>query len=162
MGMIYDCNCHCRHCHNRTWRKGTNGDSAAKLPTDLPCYMEIFPIPIAPGILDAKLMGYGRKPRAPLSRLSRFRLRAVSQRISKPSREQESLSYGKVVDSAKIDLSIGRIWLQTCEEHHKTKCTDSKWLFGIEYPDVLRFIDVEEGRVVEKRVPLSQIPNLWL
>jgi hypothetical protein len=74
----------------------------------LPCYFEICTNPLAPGLLDAKLWGYGQRPRAPLAALSSFRLRIESERTSEPNFEGSNLSYGRLVDPKQIDLSIER------------------------------------------------------
>jgi hypothetical protein len=122
-------------------------------PEALPCYIEICTTNLAKGLLDAKLWGYGPGPRAPIAVLSCFRLRAESQENYNPFLERSTLSYGRLVDRTQIDLSIGRTWLQTCEDNHGRKCMEQSWFFENKSPTVLRFIDVKQSCIVEIHGP---------
>lgn len=122
----------------------------------LPCYLEFSNNYLAPGLLDVKLWGHGRGPRAQIAILSMFRLRMQSERPTtniKPP--QLPFHYGRVVKSDSVDLSIGRDWLDHCEKAHGATCSEQGWSFALEKPSFLRVIDVEEFCLFE--VPISEI-----
>jgi hypothetical protein len=120
----------------------------------LPCFLEVHTNPLAPGLLDANLQGYGRGAEASRTILSRFRLKIGSdtQSLTESNSPLHSLSYGNVVDPSTIDLAIGRVWLQHCEREHGARCSEQGWAFITEKPTFLRVIDV-------KRRCLAEIPT---
>lgn len=122
----------------------------------LPCYLEFSTNILAPGLLDVKLWGHGRGPRAQIATLSTFRLRMESE---KPTANLEPpqlpFHYGRVLNLGSIDISIGRSWLDHCEERHGAICSEQGWSFALEKPTFLRVIDVEEFCLFE--VPSTQV-----
>lgn len=122
----------------------------------LPCYLEFSNNALAPGLLDVKLWGHGRGPRAQIATLSAFRLRMESE---KPTTNLEPpqlpFHYGRILKRESIDISIGRDWLNHCEETHGATCSERGWSFALKKPTFLRVIDVEEFCLFE--VPSSEV-----
>jgi hypothetical protein len=117
----------------------------------LPCFLEIHTNPLAPGLLDANLQGYGRGAGANLAVLSKFRMKIgiATRSLTEFSLWSGSLSYGNIVDSGVIDLSIGRVWLQHREREHSERCSEQGWAFIPDKPAFLRVIDVKRGCVAQ-------------
>ncbi|KAL8824269.1 MAG: hypothetical protein Q9191_005170 [Dirinaria sp. TL-2023a] len=115
-----------------------------------PCYVAISNNSTAPGLLDVKLWGYPRGKRTQIMALSSFRLRIESEwPIFQSARENTPLSYGHILDSDHIDLSLGRMWLDHCEQSHGVSCSKQGWPFKLGRPDFFRLIDVDDLSVVE-------------
>ena len=116
----------------------------------LPCYVTISNNSLTAGLLNVQLWGYGRGPKATIVALSSFRLRIESDGVLNPSVLRSSLlTYGRILDPGQIDLSIGRIWLDHCEQNHGSSCSKQGWPFRLGKPDFFRLIDVEDLSIVE-------------
>ena len=116
----------------------------------LPCYVTISNNPLTAGLLNVQLWGYGRGPKAPIVALSSFRLRIESDDVLNTSGPKSSLlTYGRILDPSQIDLSIGRIWLDHCEQNHGFSCSKQGWPFRLGKPDFFRLIDVEDLSIIE-------------
>ena len=116
----------------------------------LPCYVSISNNPLTAGLLNVQLWGYGRGPKATIVALSNFRLRIESDGLSNTSVTRSSLlTYGRILDPSQIDLSIGRIWLDHCEQTHGSSCSKQGWPFRLGKPDFFRLIDVEDLSIIE-------------
>ena len=115
-----------------------------------PCYIAISNHFTAPGLLDVKLWGYPRGPRTEVIALSSFRLR-IESKWPRPSLQQAvvPLSYGHILDSNHVDLSLGRMWLEKCEQSHAHSCSKQAWPFKLGRPESLRLVDVDELSVIE-------------
>ena len=115
-----------------------------------PCYIAISKNPTAPGLLDVALWGYPRGPKAQLATLSSFRLRIESDWPPSGFRERDSsFSYGHILDSDQIDLSLGRMWLDNCEQTHGMSCSKQAWPFELGRPKFFRLVDVDDLSVIE-------------
>ncbi len=116
----------------------------------LPCYIEVRRLPLTPSILDARLRGYGRGPRAQLVTLSHFNLAVeASPTYTYSTTDQPSLHYAFVLHPTLINVGISRMWLDHCERHHGSKCQEQGWSFMTEPPDFLRLIDIEKWCLIE-------------
>ena len=116
----------------------------------LPCYVTISNNPLTAGLLNVQLWGYGRGPKATIVALSSFRLRIESDDVLNTSVTRSSLlTYGRILDPSQIDLSIGRIWLDHCEQNHGSSCSKQGWTFRLGKPDFFRLIDVEDLSIIE-------------
>ena len=113
----------------------------------LPCYVELKKNPTIPNILDARLRGYGRGPRAQLATLSQFKLSIEAEPTYTYSiHEQPTLHYAFVLDPTRINVDRSRMLLEHCEQHHGSECRQQAWS---EAPDYLRLIDVNNWCLVE-------------
>lgn len=116
----------------------------------LPCYITVSNNPLAVGLLDVQFWGYGRGQKSRITTLSSFRLRIESDHlldsaVSRPS----ALTYGRILDPSQIDLSMGRMWLEHCEQNHGSSCSKQGWPFRLGKPDFIRLVDVEDLSIVE-------------
>ena len=118
----------------------------------LPCYIEVRRHPTIPNILDARLRGYGRGPRAQLATLSHFRLSIEAEPTYTYSiYDQPTLHYAFVLDPTCINVGRSRMLLKHCERHHGSECEKQEWSFVINPTNFLRLIDVKEWCLIEFR-----------
>ena len=116
----------------------------------LPCYVTISNNPFAAGLLDVQLWGYGRGQNARITALTSFRLRIESRHaIVAYAKTSSALTYGRVLDPGQIDLSVGRMWLDHCEQYHGCSCSKQVWPFRLGKPDFFRLLDVEDLSIIE-------------
>ena len=128
----------------------TQKSARPEILATLPCYVTISNNPLTAGLLNVQLWGYGRGPKAPIVALSSFRLRIESDDVLDTSVPKSSLlTYGRILDPSQIDLSIGRIWLDHCEQNHGFSCSKQGWPFRLGKPDFFRLIDVEDLSIIE-------------
>ena len=138
----------------------SNNTKALKLQTTLPCFVEVLRNPLAPGLLDAKLWGFGRGPRAQIAELCSFRLRVqVDNPTVTSSETQLPFHYGRILNPGTIDLSIGKFWLSNCEETHGDACNEQGWFFALQKPNFIRVIDVWDFCLVEVTDPEVSLPR---
>lgn len=122
----------------------------------LPCYVTITNNPLTAGLLDIQFWGYGRTQKAPITALSSFRLRIESDDLlTAPAHIASGLTYGRIVDPSQIDLSMGRLWLDHCEQNHGACCSKQGWPFRLGRPDFFRLIDVEDLSIMEVSSPTA-------
>lgn len=115
-----------------------------------PCYIAISNNSTAPGLLDVKFWGYPRGPKSQMVTLSSFRLRIESDWPSTPFGERIiPFYYGHILDSDQIDLSLGRMWLDNCEQSHGHLCSKQAWPFKLGRPDLFRLVDVDDLSIIE-------------
>lgn len=123
-----------------------------------PCYIAISNNLTAPGLLDVKLWGYPRGAKAQMVTLSQFRLRIESEwSPAELGKRDVPFAYGHVLGPDQIDLSIGRMWLDNCEQTHGVSCSQHAWPFNLRRPDYFRLVDVDDLSVIE--VTGSQVWN---
>lgn len=108
-----------------------------------------------PGALTVNLVGYGNRPEGTAQNLSQFRLRVVNDNVTGNPRIGKPLSYGRRLNSAWIDVSIGKSWICECETRHGTKCSEHGWALAMRKPGFLRVIDIENYCVVEADDPAT-------
>ena len=113
--------------------------------TTSPCYIAISNNFTAPGLLDVKLWGYPRGAGTHMMPMSSFRLRIELH----PQVENARLSYGQILHPDHIDLNLGRMWLDHCEQSHGASCSKQGWPFKLGRPDFFRLIDVDDLSVIE-------------
>lgn len=115
-----------------------------------PCYVAISNNFTAPGLLDVKLLGYPRGPKTQIVALSQFRLRIESDWPTTSLHFNDvAFSYGHILDPHQIDLSLGRMWLDDCEQNHGVTCSKQAWAFKLGRPDSFRLVDVDDLSVIE-------------
>ena len=135
-----------------TTEKGDNPTSTKSnvIQKTSPCYLAISNNSTAPGLLDVELWGCPRGKRTRMMTLSSFRLRIESEwPISDARRGSVPFSYGHILDSDHIDLSLGRMWLDHCEQSHGVTCSKQGWPFRLGRPHFFRLIDVDDLSVIE-------------
>lgn len=121
-----------------------------KVLTTLACYISISNNSLAAGLLDVQFLGYGRDQKSRITALSNFRLRIESDHLSASSTPRPTtLTYGRILDPSQIDLSMGRMWLDHCEQNHGSSCSKQGWPFRLGKPDFFRLVDVEDLSIVE-------------
>lgn len=128
----------------------TQKSERSEVSVTLPCYITISNNPLTAGLLNVQLWGYGRGSKATIVPLSSFRLRIESDEVLNTSVTRSSLlTYGRILDPGQIDLSIGRIWLDHCEQNHGCSCSKQGWPFRLGKPDFFRLVDVEDLSIIE-------------
>lgn len=108
-----------------------------------------------PCSLWVDLVGCSDKPGAEEQVLSHFMLPALKGGFSVTLQPEKPLSYGHILDSQWIDLSLSKLWLAQCEMHHGKVCNEHGWALAPEKPGFLRLIDVEHMRIVVADAPKS-------
>lgn len=103
--------------------------------------------------VQASLLGYGRGFGAQMATLSQFNLRIQSE----PSigSTTTSLRYSNLVDSGKINLNLGAMWLHECETNHSSHCSEQSGTSAVQAPPNLRLIDVRN--VCVSAVPTARV-----
>ena len=135
--------------HN-TYKLECQQEKQTSIMTTLPCYVTISNNPLAAGLLDVQLWGYGRRQMSHITALSSFRLRIESNIAAMPpTSTSPTLTYGCILDPSQIDLSMGRIWLDHCDRNHGHICSKQGWPFRLGKPDFFRLIDVEDLSIIE-------------
>lgn len=108
-----------------------------------------------PGVLSVNLVGYGNRPGGTAQSLSEFRLRAIKDSEPVNLGLAQTLSYGRRLNGAWIDMSIGRSWIRECETRHGTKCSEHGWALAMRKPGFLRVTDAEDYCIVEATDPAT-------
>ena len=123
---------------------------ASNIQATSPCFIAISNNSTAPGVLDVKLWGYPRGPKAHIIPLSSFRLRIESD--WPPARFWErgiSFSYGHILESDRIEFGLGPLWLDNCEHAHGHACSKQAWPLRLGRPESFRLVDVDDLSIIE-------------
>jgi len=119
-----------------------------------PCYIAISNNFTSPGLLDMKLWGYPRGAEAQIVTLTQFRLRIESDwSPTELERKDVPFAYGHVLEPDQIDLNLGRMWLDNCEQTHGVSCSKQAWPFNLGWPECFRLVDVDDLSVIEVTGP---------
>lgn len=135
---------------NQGFVASLSGGGSSQSYATCPCYIAISNSFTPPGLLDAKLWGYPRGSKTQVMILSEFRLRIQSDWSPAGHGKTDDLfAYGHVLQPDQIDLSLGRMWLDNCEQMHGVPCSKQAWLFNLPRPEYFRLVDVDELSVIE-------------
>jgi len=127
-----------------------SGDGGSQTYATSPCYIAISSNSTAPGLLDVKLWGYPRESKPQVMILSQFRLRIESEwSPTELGKRDVPFAYGHVLKPDQIDLSLGRMWLDNCEQTHGVSCSEQAWPFKLGRPGFFRLVDVDDLSVIE-------------
>jgi hypothetical protein len=103
--------------------------------------------PSRSGQVQASLLGYGRGFGAKLAVLSQFALKLQTE--ASYGNGDSPLSYGNLLNTRQIDLSLGAMWLHECEANHGARCSEQSWSDAVQAPLSLRVIDVKDNCIVK-------------